>query len=260
MATPTSVTDEKIRAAQAGDEDAMWQIVSAYEPMVRGIIRSVAPAATADEAEDMLQEARIVLVQHVREYSTDASSAQLHSYAYRALRRAVADERLRATTTLSVDASGWAAYTVKRALYRADGDADEAWAIVSSDADPRRRMSREAFVGVCEALMEALPLDAPIGRNAEGGAQTLADTIPNSSADFTDVTERRRLVRHLLDEIPQRQAFALRAFYGIGMEAMTDAQAADDLGVKPAVVRPLRTRGVAAAQRVARRDNLSVAA
>ncbi|MFJ3084429.1 RNA polymerase sigma factor [Streptomyces halstedii] len=260
MATPTSVTDEQIHAAQAGDEDAMWQIVSAYEPMVRGIVRSVAPAATADEAEDMLQEARIVLIQHVREYSTDASSAQLHSYAYRALRRAVADEWLRSTTTLSVGSSGWAAYTVKRALYQADGDANTAWSIVSGDADPRRRMSREAFVGVCEALMEVLPLDAPIGRSAEGGAQSLADTIPDSAADVTDVTERRRLARHLLGEIPQRQAFALRAFYGIGMEVMTDAQAADDLGVKPAVVRPLRTRGAAAVRRVAHRDGLSVAA
>lgn len=265
MTTAAAVTDEQIHAAQAGDQEAMWQIVSAYDPMLKSVVRSVAPAAGQDAAEDLLQEARVVLIQHIKDYATSSSSAQLHSYAYRAVRRAVAEEWLRSTTSLSVEPS--AALAVKRALWTTEGDVEGAWMIVSTDPDPKRRMSREGFVSVCEALAEALCLDSPMGGNhvdgpsSSGAAQTLAETIPDTLSDFTDSTERRELARWLLTQIPQRQAFALRAYYGIGMTAQTDAEVADDLQVRLTKnVRLLRHRGIASAQQVARGHHVRLAA
>jgi hypothetical protein len=39
------INNEQIRAAQAGDADAMWAIVEGLDAMLRGIVRSVAPNA-----------------------------------------------------------------------------------------------------------------------------------------------------------------------------------------------------------------------
>lgn len=259
-----AVSDTTITAAQNGDQDAMWAILTAYEPMMKNVVRTVAPAANQEDAEDLIQEARMVLIQRVRDYSTEASSAQLHTYAYPAVRRAVAEEWLRSTTTLSIDPS--AALTVKRALWSAEGDVETAWLIVSASEDSRRRMSREAFVSVCEALLEADSLEKPVASHGGGGgvgavAVTLGDTLPDASSDFTDATERRDLARWLLTQIPPRQAFALRAFYGLGMQVMTDEEAADDLAIRQAKnVRVLRTRGIANAQSVAAGNHITLAA
>ncbi|GAA3018754.1 sigma-70 family RNA polymerase sigma factor [Streptomyces fulvorobeus] len=262
MTTPASVTAEQIQAAQDGDADAMWQIVSAYEPILKSVIRSVAPAANQEDAEDLLQEARVVLIQHIREYRTEASSAQLHSFAFRAVRRAVAEEWLRSTTSLSVDPS--AALTVKRVLWEEEGDVDRAFTTVSADADPRRRMSREAFVSVCEALASPIRLDTPQenvrGAVPEDGNMTMADRIPDTLSSFTDSTERRDLARYLLNEIPQRRAYALKAYYGINMQALTDAEVSTDMQVTAKAVRDLRSKGLESAREVAVRDSLRVAA
>ncbi|MGW1547471.1 helix-turn-helix domain-containing protein [Streptomyces sp. NPDC002346] len=272
MTTATAVTDEQIHAAQTGDQDAMWQIVSAYDPMLKSVVRSVAPAANQDEAEDLHQEARAVLIQHVRDYSTTASGAQLHSYAYLAVRRAVANEWVRSTTSLTVDPS--TALTVKRALWTAEGDVEEAWTIVSANDDPKRRISREGFVSVCEALADVVSLSTPVnGKSTAAGVdtihKTLADTIPDTSSTITDSTERRELARYLLSEIPQRQALALRAFYGIGMTrtGMPDVQAGADksadmetaahMGITTAALRKLRSNGLASCRNVAHSHGLA---
>jgi RNA polymerase primary sigma factor len=255
----TTVTTEQIQAAQAGDQDAMWEIISAYEPMMWRIIRTTAPGATREQNDDLIQEARAVLLQNTRSYDTEASAATLATYAYNAIRRAVAEEWLGSTTQLSVDAS--AALRVRRALWDTEGDVEGAWMIVSSDTDPRRRMSREAFVAIREAIAETQCLDAPQdvvrGAVGEDGSILLSDLIPDASSDFTDTTARRDLARWLLTEIPQRQAFALRAFYGIGMQRLTEDEASADLQVKKAPLRVLRTRGIDNARAVAGRHNIA---
>ncbi|MFE7624292.1 sigma-70 family RNA polymerase sigma factor [Streptomyces sp. NPDC057509] len=247
-----TVTTEQIKAAQAGDQDVMWDILVAHEPMMWKIIRSVAPSATETQTEDMIQEARAVLLTHIRAYDTEAGAASLATYAHTAIRRAVAEEWLGTSTLLTVDKS--AALRVRRALWEREGDVDGAWEIVSSNEDPRRRMSREAFVSVCEALAEVQCLEGPAQRFGAGGGEqdtTLADTLPDTSSAFTDATERRDLALWLLNEIPQRQAYALRAFYGIGMSRLSEDEAADDLQIRKAPLRVLRTRGVANARSVA---------
>ncbi|GGX26647.1 sigma-70 family RNA polymerase sigma factor [Streptomyces chryseus] len=250
MSTP-SVTASQILAAQSGDRDAMWDIVCAYDPMMKSAVRSVAPTAGAEDAEDLLQEARAVLITRIRDYKSTSDAAQLYTYAYRSVRRAIAEQWLKSTTALTVDPS--TALTVKRALWTAEGNMDKAWKIVSADADPKRRMSREAFIGVVEALAETKCLDTPTNGGADGqdGTITLADVIPDPDADFTDIAERRNLARWLMTEIPSRQSLALRAFYGVGMQRAEDAEVAGDMGVKLVALRQLRARGVRSAQSVA---------
>ncbi|MFE6493368.1 RNA polymerase sigma factor [Streptomyces sp. NPDC057748] len=245
-----TVTTEQIQAAQSGDQSAMWGIVTAYEPMMWRIVRAVAPTSTKEQSEDLIQEARAVLLQHIRSYDSTSSAATLATYAYNAIRRAVAEEWLGATTAITVNKS--AALRVRRALWDTDGNVEDAWTIVSSDADPRRRMSREAFVSVCEALTEMTSFDAPAGGHAGGGdGLTIAETIPDSSSDFTDTTERRDLARWLMTQIPQRQSFALRAFYGIGMMRLTEEETAADMSTPRKNLEVLRSRGKKSARSVA---------
>jgi RNA polymerase primary sigma factor len=253
------VTDEQISAAQAGDGDAMWQIVQAFDPMFSGMIRSIATHASAEDAEDLLQEARAVLIQHVRDYRTGASSASLTSFVYQAARRRIQEEHVKSTTHLSVDPT--AVLRVRRALWQADGDVEGAWLIVSTCPNEKSRMERERFMAVVEALADVERLDAPAtGSDGSMGepALTLSDVIADPTAEISDPAERRDLAHWLMTQIPQRQAFALRAFYGVGMTRQEDPQTCADMGINGAALRRLRSRGVASARTVA--DVHSVAA
>ncbi|MEV4972008.1 helix-turn-helix domain-containing protein [Streptomyces scopuliridis] len=254
------VTDETIHAAQAGDSDAMWSIVSAYEPTIRSLISSVAPSASRESGEDLLQEGRAALIQHVRDYDTVSSAAQLSTYAHQGVRRAIAAAWVESTTTLSVDAS--TALTVRRALWQTEGDIEGAWMIVGSNENPRRRMSREAFIATVEALGDVESLDMPAdgrknGSGRDGAAITLGDTIPDAASDFTDPTERRELARFLMQEIPQRQSLALRAFYGVGMSRTPDNEVAADMGLRMSALRQLRSKGVKSARKVADQHDIA---
>ncbi|MFB8071079.1 sigma-70 family RNA polymerase sigma factor [Streptomyces californicus] len=260
MATPVAVPTSQIQAAQGGDQTAMWEIIDAFEPMIRHAIRTVAPAAQEEDAEDLLQEGRIVLIQYVRQYDTEASSASLSSYAYRALNRAVAEEWVRMSNAFKVDPTK--VIRVRRAIWEAEGKVEDAWKIVSEKADPTHRMSREAFVSVCEALVSTCALDGPTSRvnGASGGEEgflTPAEVVPDTSADFTDQAERKALAHYLLGEIPQRQAYALRAFYGIGMPETPDHDTAADLGIRVPNVRQLRSEGKRSCRTVAHSHGLA---
>ncbi|EHM24266.1 hypothetical protein SPW_7360 [Streptomyces sp. W007] len=257
MSATQTVTTEMIRAAQGGDSDAMWDVISAYEPMLRSTIRKTAPAADQEDVEDLLQDARVALMESLRSYDTEIpEGAGLAAYARRAVQRVVADGWLAAQTSLSVEPG--AGHRVKHALWLAGGDVDDAWITVSSAADPRRQMSREAFMAVCEALVEAQSLEAP--QDGPDSAP-LSETIPDTSMDVTTSSEARDTARYLLSQIPPRQAYALRAFYGVGMTTLSDEQASDELGLsshgKFAALRQVRTRGITSARSVAAKQQIA---
>lgn len=246
-----SVPTDVIRAAQGGDQDAMWAVVSAYDPVLLSTVREVAPSAGPSAVEDLHQEARVALMQHVRAYETDGAAA-LGTFAFRAVRRAITEEWIRMSVHSSIDPT--AVVRVRRALWTAKDDVEAAWTIVSTTANPRHRMSREVFVSVCEALTGALSLEAPRSDD-EGGTDTLRDTIPDAAGDFTDAAERRDLARYLLGEMNSRQSYALSAHYGIGVMQMTDDEVASELGLsakgKHAALRQLRQRGINSARTTA---------
>lgn len=246
-----AVKDEQIKAAQAGNSDAMWEIVQAFDGMLNSMIRSVAPGVSAVDAEDYLQEARAVLIQHVRDYDSSASSAALSSFVFQAARRRIAEEHLTSTTALTVDPT--TALRVKRALWHADGDIEKAWRTLSDCRSEKNRMERERFMAVVEALAGTENLDQPVSgnRGSEISRLTLADVIADPASEITGTVERRDYARWLMAQISARQAFALRAFYGVQMTAMTDAEASADLQVRPAALRRLRSDGMASARRVA---------
>lgn len=245
-----NITAEQIRAAQAGDSDAMWAIIMGCDAMLRGIVRTVAPNATREDAEDYLQEARAVLIQRVRDYDSDASTAALTSYVYRAARRAVTEAHIAQVCPVAVPAS--ATIVVRHLLWRHDGDAEKVWQELQEEQSATHKISRETFLALLEALTESASLDAPAGgEDADGSSLTLADVIADPSAEVTDDTERRDLARWLMAQIPPRQSLALRAFYGVGMTRQDEQQTCADLAVKPAALRKLRSNGVTSARKVA---------
>ncbi|MGW6855848.1 sigma factor [Streptomyces xanthophaeus] len=247
--TPVTVPIETVREAQAGSETAMWDVVSAYDGVLMGIVRSVARKASPADLEDLHQEARMALIMRVRDYDCDAS-ATLGTFVYAGIRRAVTEEWIRMSTAHTVDPT--AVIRVRRALATTEGDVEGAWLLLAVSADPRKVMSRETFVGVLEALCGVESLDQSVGngRGNPGCEATLADTIPDP-IDAENDYDRRDIVRWLMTQIPPRQAFALKAFYGIGTEQLPDPAAADVLGVKPGALRRLRDAAGHSTRRVA---------
>lgn len=238
MATQT-ISDELIHAAQNADNDAMWEIVSASESLMKSLVRSVAPGAGREDADDLLQEARAALVERIRSYDSTSSAASLHSYAYSHIRRALAEAWISMSTGLTVEPS--AMLRVKQELAHHAGDVEKAALAVNA----RHGMSRNTFFAVMEAMQAPGALDAPIGD--EDGV-TLAETIADPDAVMTEPLERRDLARHLLDNIAVRQAYTLRSHYGITMTRADDEDVAAHLRVTKARVRTLRRDGVKSAR------------
>jgi RNA polymerase primary sigma factor len=115
-------------------------------------------------------------------------------------------------------------------------------------------MERQRFMSVIEALTNVERLDAPAaGVDGSTGepALTLADIIADPSAEISDATERVDLARWLMTQIPQRQALALRAFYGVQMTKQEDPQTCADLSVTASTLRGLRRSGVENCRKVA---------
>jgi RNA polymerase sigma factor (sigma-70 family) len=244
MTTAPAITDTLISAAQGGDQAAMWQIVSACETLIAGIVHRVAPGAPQSRAEDLVQEARATLVERIRLYDTDASAASLQTFIYRSVRRAVAEEWIRMTTGLTVDPT--TVLRAKHALAQYDGNREAAALSVYA----RHGIDRSAFMAATEALSMVDSLDgAPAGD--VGDDLTLADVIADPSTDVTDPIERLELAEWLLSRIDSRQSYTLRAYYGVGMEPSTDGEVALHLRITPANVRKIRTRGIDAARSVA---------
>lgn len=244
------VTDEDVRAAQSGDSDAMWRVVSEHDNLIRGMARKVAPAATAEQAEDLLQEGRASLISRIRSYDSDQSAAQLHTYAHSAVRRAIAEEWVRMSTGLSVDPT--TVLRVRQALAQYEGNREAA--ILSLYA--RHGIDRGAAVAAMDALSAMEWLDGPM-RGGDGESATLADTIPAAGADFTEPVERRELAHHLLKVIAPRQSYALAAFHGVGMAPAPDADVAAHLSAPAHRVRQLRSEGAESARVYARRHAIA---
>ncbi|PPS86465.1 sigma factor [Streptomyces sp. MH60] len=250
------INADQIRAAQGGDSDAMWQIVMGLDATLRGIVRSVAPTASREDAEDYLQEARVVLIQRIKDFDSDASSAALMTYVYQAARRAVTEAHISNSCPVSIPAS--AAIVVRHLLWRHGGNVEKVWEELEGQKSATHKISREMFVSLLEALADVTSLDAPAGGDdADGSGLTLSDVLPDHSAYAPDSFERVDLARWLMTQIPPRQAYALRAFYGVGMTKQEETETCDDLAVKPTALRKLRSRGLDSALTVATAHGLS---
>lgn len=237
------ITTDTIRAAQGGDQDAMWEIISGYDPLLISIISAAAPHANAEQREDLHQEARAVLLARVHAYTVDADAAALYTYAYRAVHGAVLVEWTRMTTAPAADPE-----TVRRArtlMAEMDGDLEA----VVAEMHTRYRASRTVVLAACDAAREVWHWDHRVTRGSAHLA--LSDVVPATEPSPSAVATSKHLAHWLLSQIAARQAHCLRAYYGIGARRRDDREVASEMGITPATVRQLRARGVSAARRVA---------
>lgn len=250
MARITSTPDVLIDSAKAGDPEAMWEIIHQHEPMLRSIVDIVASGnASRDDREDLLQEARCVLIERVMSFDTDGA-AELRTVAYRRVYGKVAEAWASMRPGLTVEPQ--AEVRVRRALAQADGDRDTAFALTNEGKALKQIMLRSTFDAVAEALYGAVSLDAPsrAAGDDDGEGSSIGEQIPDTANERQAVShEAREQARWILDNIAERQALALRGFYGIGMPQTEDAQMAAMLGhVTLARVRTLRADGIRSAR------------
>ncbi|MFD0276207.1 helix-turn-helix domain-containing protein [Kitasatospora sp. NPDC127111] len=238
MANATIAAD-LITRAKSGDRDAMWQIVTTLEPMLANVVRTVtAGQATAEDMDDLMQEARIALITCVASYDTDGT-AQLQTKAWPAIRGAVATAWMGGRPG-ALDPQKLV--RVRRALAQADGDVDKAFQVVN-EIGP---VSRQLFDAARFALVPVESLDRPAdGVEGVTLGETLADI--SSAADAADV---RDLAAYALASVTARRALVLRGTYGIGMPPMEDAEIGGHMGVGPARVRRIRWDGIQQARAV----------
>lgn len=251
--TRIQVTAETISAAQAGDSMAVWTVVESLDDTIHGIIRDVTRGMAGDRAEDLLQEARAVIVERLRDYDSDASVAQFSTYIYPRIRRAIVEEWTRATMSHTADPT--IVIRVRRALAQSEGDVDEAVRYINASAQRRHHTTRDTVLAVVEALIGAESLEASPQDDDHGA--TLADTIADPTADVTSPSERRDFARWLMTQIPSRQSYALRAFYGVGMTPAPDADVAAHLQTSARAVRDLRSHGLKSARNVAAANDIA---
>ncbi|MEU7039804.1 sigma factor [Streptomyces varsoviensis] len=250
---PTAVVSPEIVAdAVAGESRAVLAVLDAYEPMMKAEIRKAAPTASPDDVDDLLQEARVALLERLRDYdTTHVSAANLYTYAHHSVRRAIRKQWVRIATDAAIDVD--AVLRVRGALFRTDGDFAKAYQKVNEGRSDGRRMSYGTFMEVLSALAEKNSFDA----QCAGTEYTLAETIPDTRVDAMGTVDRRALLTWLMNEIPPRQSLAVRAFYGFGMQQEERSATAVAMGVKVAALDVLRSRGISNARKVATAHGIS---
>ncbi|MFI6444678.1 hypothetical protein [Kitasatospora sp. NPDC050543] len=231
------ISADRIESAKTGDQDAMWGIVTDLEPMLMSIVRTVtAGQALPEDVEDLMQEARFALITCVASFTTDGPG-QLQTKAWSAVRNAVTSAWTR-TAAFTVEPS--TLLIVRRALARAGGDVDEAYALALAQAGS---LTRATFSAAREALSPMESLDRPVDGDEPGGT-TLADTIPDVET-VSGAAVTRDLAEYALSSITARRALVLRATYGVGMPPMEDREIGGHLGnVGPTRVRRIRWDGI----------------
>ncbi|MEO3974418.1 sigma-70 family RNA polymerase sigma factor [Streptomyces sp. CAU 1734] len=233
----TQITQVAISAAQGGDQDAMMAVLDHCESTIRSIVYDVTRVASrGPAAEDLIQDARIAVMELLRGYDADAGTS-LITFIYRAVRRVVAEGW--ATEQSSFTIPPGMVIEVRRALATWDGDVESAREDLETNSSRTHRVSRESFTAALDAMTSAVSLQATAGESL-----TVEETIADPEHAYTQRADRKALARRLLSEIPARQAYALRAFYGIGMMQTPDHQTATEMGISLASLRQLRHRGV----------------
>ncbi|MFJ9694899.1 helix-turn-helix domain-containing protein [Kitasatospora sp. NPDC101183] len=236
------ITTETIQSAQAGDSDAMWEILTGVEPMMLRIIATVTSGqASANDRDDLLQEARAAMITRVHAYDT-TGPASLQTRAYREVHGAVARAWVSARSTVTPEPE--VALRVRRALGEAEGDVEVA-ARRLSELPADRRVSRSRFMAALEALTPAIDLEAQVN-SGNGRTLTLAEVLPDTHGeDLAEQAARRDLAVRALASVTPRRELVLRASYGVGMPPMEDAEIGGHLGgVAPARVRRIRWDGI----------------
>lgn len=235
------ISTDTIQCAQAGDSDAMWQILTEVEPMMRHVIYTVTGGqASTDDADDLLQEARAVVIARVHSYDT-AGPACLQTRVYREVQGVIARAWISARSAATPDPD--VVLRVRRALGEAEGDVEAAAGRLDT-LPAGRRVSRTRFMAALEALMEPSDLGERIG-NGES-TLTLADVLPDTrDDDIAERAARRDLADRALASVTPRRSLVLRATYGVGMPPMEDAEIGGHLGhVTPTRVRRIRWDGL----------------
>ncbi|MFD8595422.1 hypothetical protein ACFV1L_10510 [Kitasatospora sp. NPDC059646] len=250
----TVITADLVQSAQAGNSDAMWQIVSALEPQLASIVATVMGEFYRvphhiPMREDLMQEARAALITVVAGYDTTGPAA-LMTRAYWPVVNAVTTAWLASRTGPSVSMASL--LRIRRALGKARGDREYAFVLVNQHCEEQKkgRMSRDQFDHVLEAWWSVtVDLDEVLPGHS---TTTIADTIPDTStARATHLAEVRDLAEQALTSILPRRALVLRGTYGVGMPEMTDEELAGHLGnVGPSRVRGIRREALAQARTV----------
>lgn len=242
------LTIDQIHAAQSGDDDAMMVVIDAHEGLIKAFIHAATQGAEQPaDRDDLRQEARIALLMAVMDYRTD-SPASLTTFAYQRLEGAVRSAWVAARPGLTAGTS--TEQRVRRALYAADGDVEQAWVEVNAGRDAvKNRMTRETFDAAYQALSSMKSLDAQVnGGDGRDTKLTLADVVADPYASsMTERVEARMMVEQAFAAVSPRHEFVMRADYGIDVPVMETAEIADHLGVTPSRVRGVRRDALAAA-------------
>lgn len=245
--TVISAADEAdlIRKAQAGDNDAMAELIAKAEAQIGGVVAGYARMATTPQLrEDLTQEAVIGFIAAVRAFDVD-SGVRLWAYAKFHVQKAINNGR-RAELAVPIPEDTQRTYGAAMRKARAtlgDGaDPAELYALGESYARQERMVEGTFFAAHCvlTSSRAVLALDNPHTVGDLGSTPWEAAT---SYSTIEDRDEAASYLAKLSDA--ERSVIVLAVGLGNG-EPMSDQAIADRLGMTRPTVQRIRTRALAA--------------
>ncbi|MFJ9671104.1 sigma factor [Streptomyces sp. NPDC101221] len=247
-----ALTLETIKAAQDNDLNAITEVIKATETRIGHIAYRL--GASADQRDEFTQVGRVAVWEALPRWegdSVDSFYAFMHRTVEGKIKDASREERAQGATGADRDALAVFAACLKEAK----GDVDAAEHLCGTLPPKGRRLSPERARAARLAWEGTVSLDMP-NTDDEGGslAEIIASDygVPDDliTVDDLNAEDKRRksaVVRAVIDSMGAKQAYALRARWGIdapesGTGAEADAEVAEAIGVTPSQVGSIRNK------------------
>lgn len=220
--------------AQAGDRQATEALMARMEPLVRSAARKMSRGSTVP-MEDMIQEAWAGVFEALQTFDPDKGSFE--SWAFAPMRRGMVES--------------YPGYVSGPSVPR--GTAEKyASAMASANGDPSVAMGLAREAGMAEETFAAAhaAFSGTYSTSAFSDSEADRFEIEAEGDSFQDLASRLE-TEAWLSHLPEREAFIVAAYVGLGGEPMTDSEIAEALSISQPMVHRIRTRALLRLRRLA---------
>jgi RNA polymerase primary sigma factor len=225
-----------IQKAQAGDQEALSEVLKSQERVVRHVANRMGRVSTSYE--DLVQAGNIGVIIALQSFDL-AAGYKLSTYArpfiFEEVSKAVAESRQGFAVPNGTAKRYWRCVNASQTY-------EEALALAVAEG-----MDSDSFLAAHHALTGVVSIDRPYNdEDGDGAGYEVADVTQDVAASVTELLASRSLLAQGFQVLSERERTILEMAYGLNghPDDLTDGDIADALGVDRSRINRIRNRAL----------------